>query len=115
MKFYTHVSRQFNTLYVRGYENGQRYKEEIEYQPYVFVQSHLESEFKSLSGASALKAYPGNMRNTSEYIAQNGKVSGRALYGIEAYEYQYLNDQFAGEIDYDPSLVSVVTLDIECR
>lgn len=113
MKFYTHVARQFNYLYVRGYEDGRRFKEQIEYRPYIFMSSPLPTEYKSLDGKHVAKFYPGDMKETNQYINENSDVHGSTLYGIQSYEYQYINDQYPDEIAYNPSLISVVTIDIE--
>lgn len=113
MKFYTHVFRSFDKLYVRGYENGKRYQEEVDYQPYIFVRSTKASEFKTLEGKSVSKLNPGSMSDTKKYIDQYRDVAGHEIFGIETFEYQYINDEFPGEIDYNPDLISVVTLDIE--
>ena len=113
MKFYTHIGRQQNTLFVRGYEDGKRFQDQIEYQPYVFVNTPVESDFKSLSGVNVKKFYPGNMRDANQFIEKYKGVKGHSVFGIQSFEYQYINDNFPGEIQYDPDLISVVTLDIE--
>lgn len=115
MKFYTHVARQFNKLYVRGYEDGVKFKDMVDYQPYVFVTSPVPSEFRTLEGKHVAKFFPGNMKDTNDYIKNTGDVHGHSIYGLQSYEYQYINDEYFGEIQYDPTLISVVTLDIECR
>ena len=115
MKFYTHVARQYNSLFVRGYEDGRRFKDQIEYNPYVFVSSPTPSEFKTLSGKHVAKLFPGLMRETDEYVKHNADVRGHEIHGIQQYEYQYIYENFPQEILYDPDLISVVTLDIECR
>lgn len=115
MKFYTHVARQFNKLYVRGYEDGVRFKDMVDYQPYVFVTSPVPSDFTTIDGKHVAKFFPGNMKDTNDYIKDNGDVYGHSIYGTQSYEYQYINDEYFGEVQYDPSLISVVTLDIECR
>lgn len=113
MKFYTHIGRQQNTLFVRGYEDGKRFQDQIEYQPYVFVNTPVESDFKSLSGVNVKKFHPGNMRDANQFIEKYKGVKGHSVFGIQSFEYQYINDNFPGEIQYDPDLISVVTLDIE--
>jgi DNA polymerase elongation subunit (family B) len=100
-------------LYVRGYEDGKRFQDQIEYQPYVFVNTPVESDFKSLDGVNVRKFYPGNMRDANEFIEKYKNVKGHSVFGIQSFEYQYINDNFPGEIEYDPDLISVVTLDIE--
>lgn len=115
MKFYTHVFKAFDKIYVRGYEDGQRFQDIVEYDPYVFVSSTKASEYKTLDGKSVSKLHMGSMREASNYIKQNKDVAGHELYGYgpESYHYQYINDAFPGEVNYDPTLISVVTLDIE--
>lgn len=113
MRFYTHIARQHNTLFVRGYEDGRRFQHEIEYRPYVFVNTPVESEYKSLTGVNVRKFFPGTMSETNNFFNQYKNVKGHEVFGIQTYEYQYLNDNFPGEIEYDPDLISVVTLDIE--
>ncbi len=113
MKFYTHVYKLFDKLFLRGYENGKRIQEEIDYQPYIFISSSRQSEFKTLDGQMVSKMYPGSIKDARSYIEKYKDVSGHNIYGIEAFEYQYINDNYPGEVAYDPSLISVVTLDIE--
>ena len=113
MKFYTNIARQHNTLFVRGYEDGKRFQDQIEYQPYVFVNTPVESEFKSLEGVNVRKFFPGSMKQAGEFIEQYKDVKGHSVFGIQSFEYQYLNDEYPGEVAYDPDLISVVTLDIE--
>ena len=86
MKFYTHVGRQHNNLFVRGYEDGKRFQDLIEYQPYVFVNTPVESDFKSLDGVNVKKFYPGNMRDTNEFIEKYKNVKGHTVFGIPVYQ-----------------------------
>ena len=114
MKFYTHVARVGNRLLVRGYEDGQRFKDMVEYRPYIFVSSpDVESEYRTLNNRPVSKVFPGSMKDTAEYIKDYTDVQGHEIFGVLPYEYQYINEQYPGEIKYDPSLISVVTLDIE--
>lgn len=113
MKFYTHIAKQFNNLYIRGYEDGVRFKEMVEYRPYMFITSPKPSKYKTLDGKYVDKYFHGTMRETDEFVKQRGDVHGFQIYGSQSYEYQYINDQYPGEVLYDPQLISVVTLDIE--
>ena len=113
MKFYTHIAKQFNNLYIRGYEDGVRFKELVEYRPYMFITSPKPSKYKTLDGKYVDKYFHGTMRDTDEFVRSRGDVHGFQIYGSQSYEYQYLNDEYPGEVRYDPQLISVVTLDIE--
>lgn len=119
MKFYTHVLKAFDKIYVRGYEDGRRYQDVIEYSPYIFVLTSNSGEegYKTLDGRGVSKVSQESMRAASQYINQYKKepVVGHEMfgYGPESFHYQYINDAFPGEVNYDPTLISVVTLDIE--
>jgi DNA polymerase elongation subunit (family B) len=113
MKFYVHVARVMNKLFVRGYENGQRFQETIDYTPYTFETVNRNSNYKTLQGKPVIQLYHDSMSEAHAYIKGNRDVIGKTIYGIEAFEYQYINDEYPGEISYNPSLISVVTIDIE--
>lgn len=113
MKFYVHVARVFDKLYLRGYDNGQRVEQVIDYQPYTFESTNRPTQFKSLEGQPVLQLFHDSISEASNYIKSNRDVVGKKLYGLEAFEYQYINDTYTGEINYDPTLISVVTIDIE--
>lgn len=113
MKFYTHVARVFDKLYVRGYENGERIQQTVEYQPYTFETTSKPTNHKTLTGAHVVQIFHDSMSDAANYIKMHRDVAGKQLFGIEAFEYQYINDSYSGEIKYDPSLISVVTIDIE--
>jgi DNA polymerase elongation subunit (family B) len=53
------------------------------------------------------------MRDARDFITRYKDVSGMDIYGMTTFLYPYLFDAYPGEMQYDPSLVSVVTIDIE--
>lgn len=113
MRFYTNVTRAFDTILLLGYENGRRIKERIEYEPYFFIANPKESEYKTLDGKNVHKLYPGTITDARDYVKRYKDVDGHDIYGTESWEYQFINDYYPGEIQYDPSVISVVVLDIE--
>ena len=42
-------------------------------------------------------------------------VEGFEIHGYDRYIYTYIADKFQGDIDYDPKLIKVASLDIECE
>jgi DNA polymerase elongation subunit (family B) len=42
-------------------------------------------------------------------------VDGFEIHGYDRYIYTYIADKFQGDIDYDPKLIKVASLDIECE
>ena len=113
MKFYVHVARVMDKLFVRGYDNGKRINDIIEYSPYTFESVKRSSPYKTLKGSTVIKFHQDSMTEAQNYIRTNKDVVGKSIYGLEAFEYQFINDEYSGEIKYDPSLISVVTIDIE--
>ena len=115
MKFYTHVCRTFGKILVRGYEDGVRFQEEVDYQPYTFINTNANTPYKTIDGKPAGKVVHGSIKEATQFIERYKGVLGKRLYGFgpESFHYQYINDTFPGEVLYDPNLISVVTLDIE--
>lgn len=114
MQFYTHVFQNKNKFLVRGYRDGKPVKEIHNYKPYLFVDSKTpNSEFKTTDGKSVEKIFFDNVWEAKNFIKEYKDVSGFGVYGSKHFLYNFIYDQFNGEIDYDPSLVSVVALDIE--
>lgn len=48
-----------------------------------------------------------------DFVKRYNDVEGFDIYGFTNYVYTFINDYYAGEIDYDPKLVSKVNIDIE--
>lgn len=113
-KFYTSVNACRDDLFVRGYIDGKAVKQQIEYKPYLFT-SATEAEcdgFHTIQGKPVKKVQLESMTGAKDF-QEDSKEVGRKLYGLNKWEYVYINDMFPGEIQYDASLVSVVGIDIE--
>lgn len=112
--FYTSVLVRGNTIYYRGYKNGQRLGLEIPYRPKIYVLSqNRDSEWRTLDNRSVEEFYPGTMRDTKEFIEQNSDISNFEMFGNTDFQYQYIAEEFPKEINYNPALLNVCYLDIE--
>jgi DNA polymerase elongation subunit (family B) len=100
-------------MYVRGFENGERIDYKIEYRPYMFV-ADKTGRYNTLDGTSAKKLEFDSIKDAKDYINKYGDIDNFPLYGLENFPYVFINDEYPGQISYDPSLVSIVSLDIEC-
>jgi DNA polymerase elongation subunit (family B) len=104
---------------VRGYENGKRFQREVRYQPYIFEPNRVYRErgvdtpFKTLKGEPVYKQEFDSVYEAREHIKQFKGIPGKPLYGMDTFVYTYINDNYPGDIDYDPKLISLVSLDIE--
>lgn len=113
MKFYTNFFSRGNNIYVRGYDLGIRFEEKIKYEPYLFLEKK-GGAYKTIDGKPVDKVSFDSMSEAREFIEQNETVVNRKLYGLTNFAYVYIYDNYGGDIDYDPKLIKVGSLDIEC-
>ena len=113
-KFYTNVHTKFNKIYVRGYEDGKRVEFTHDYKPYLFISAE-DGLYRTLDGRPVAKKQFANISDARDYIKNNEGVSNASYYGLTNWQYVFLYDYYQGEVQYDTSLISVVSLDIECE
>jgi len=113
--FYTNVFMRGDYIYLRGFDKGLRIKEKINYKPYVFIPSN-KGNYKTLQNKSVDKLVFDSIKDAKGFIEKYSEVSNFEFYGLTGpnFKYLYIFDNFKGDIDYDPQLVKVGTLDIEC-
>ena len=112
--FYTNVHMKGNKIYLRGYNMGIRVEEVIEYSPYLFS-AHKAGEYRTLEGIPVSKITFDTIREARDFLKSNEDVTNREIFGYNNWPYVYIFDNYRGDIDYDPALVKVGTLDIECE
>ena len=113
MKFYTHVQSMGDKIFVRGYENGKRVEFIEKYKPYLFLPKS-DGMYRTLDGKPVDKMQFDSIRDARDFVSRYDEVSNFEYYGLTNFQYVYMYDYYSGEIQYDPSLISVVTIDIEC-
>jgi DNA polymerase elongation subunit (family B) len=115
MRFYTTVQQYGNNIFVRGYEHGKRFQRKIPYQPYLFVRggNSVKSEFKTLDGHFVSKIQFEDIDSARRYVKNYEDVEGHTIYGLDRWIYPFINDFYPGKIEYDASLISVLSIDIE--
>ena len=119
MNFYTNVHLYKANILLRGYEDGKRIQREVRYQPYVFEPNRVYRErgvdtpYKTLKGEPVYKIEFDSVYEAREHIKQFKGVGGKPLYGLDQFVYTFINDTYPGDVDYDPKLISLVSLDIE--
>ena len=82
MKFYTNVHQIGDHVLVRGYENGQRFDDRIEYHPTVYIPTKDKSKYKSIDGKSLAPVKPGTIKETREFIRKYDGVENLSLIHI---------------------------------
>jgi DNA polymerase elongation subunit (family B) len=114
MRWYTSVKQLGNKIYVRGYENGERFTDIVDYRPTFYVMSDKKTEYKTLDGKYVKSIQPGTIKESKQFIDKYKEVEGFEIYGNETPIYQYISDNYPEEyIEYDITKMSIVAIDIE--
>jgi DNA polymerase elongation subunit (family B) len=114
LKFYTNVVQRFDKILVRGFEDGQRIKEEVDFSPTLYVLTKNKSEYKTLDGKDVEPINPGTMSDCKEFFKKYSEVNGFPIYGMDNYTFQYISDNYSkNDIKYDLSKINLFTIDIE--
>lgn len=112
--FYTNVFTRGNYIFVRGYLEGKQYQEKIHYNPYLFLPNNNGS-YKTIENKPVEKKIFESIKEAKLFIEQYKDVDNFEFYGLTNFTYTYIYDNFPLEINYDTSLISIVSLDIECK
>lgn len=113
MKFYTSVGTERNNILLRGYENGKRVHKKLPYDPYVFVPSNKNSEYKTLEGNPVEKLPLGGLSEARDFVKMYKDVPSFNYYGLTRWEYVFINDEYKGDVYYDVNLIKTCYIDIE--
>jgi DNA polymerase elongation subunit (family B) len=101
-------------IYLRGYEMGLPVKEVIHYKPYLFIPNQ-NGTYKTLDGQRVAKLDFDSITEARDFSKRYEDVDNMAIYGLTAFPYLFIYDNYKGDIDYDPKLINVVSIDIECK
>lgn len=113
MKFYTNVAQVGGNILVRGYDHkGNQVSKKIRYQPSFYLE-HPDGSFRTLEGIPVRKVTKKSIHDAQDFLKSSSDISNRKVYGYEAYPYTYINEEFGGKVDYDPSLIRIANIDIE--
>ena len=113
MRFYTNVYEKFNKMLVRGYDNGEYFQIEEDYQPTLFVPSKKKTQHKTLDGNYVEPVRLGSIKEAKEFVSTYESVDNFTIYGNTKYLYQYILSKYPQEVDYDFSQLNIMSLDIE--
>ena len=113
MSFYTNVELIGDNVLYRGYENGRRVQSRTHFSPTLFITSNKKEKHKTLTGKDVKPIQFDSPREAREFIGKYEDVHGVEVHGYERFVYQFISDQFPGEIEYDMSQMNIITIDIE--
>ena len=116
MDHYTNIFQRGKYILSRGVDDhGNRFQRREEFNPTMFVPSQEKTEYRTLDGLYVEPIQPGNIHDTREFINKYQNVKGFDIYGNSDFTYQFIGENYKGEIDYDFSQIKVATIDIECE
>ena len=113
MRFYTNVTRLGNKILHRGYANGKRVKERIDFQPTLYVPSSQPTGWSDLQGRNVAPVQPGLMSECKEFIQKYDGVENFTIYGNQKYHIQFVHEEYPGTIQYDGAKIHTCFFDIE--
>ena len=115
MKFFTSARLYGNEILYRGWDcaKGGHFCEKVEFQPTLFIPSKTKTEYVTLDGKYVSPIKPGGIKDCREFIEQYSSVEGMKIYGFERFMYQFLSNEYPGQIEYDRDKIKLWSLDIE--
>ena len=115
MRFYTFARLYGNNILLRGWDDkeGGSFRKKVPFRPTFFLPSKTETEYKTLSGEYVSDIQPGTIRECKEFLKTYKDVSGTKIYGFDRMLYQFLAEEYPGDIDYDVNKIKLWSLDIE--
>ena len=113
MLFYTNVFARGNYVYFRGFKDGKRVNQKIPFQPTFYVRSPKDTGFKTLWGENLDKVKFSSINEAKDFVKQYKDVSNFPIYGNYNYAYQFISKLFPETIEFDISLMNILTIDIE--
>lgn len=104
-------------MLVLGYEDGQRVKKKIAYEPYLFVPHSGETGYTSIYGQSLKRIDFDSISEARSYISNFKDIEGHKIYGMNKFVYPFIYDEYrqGREIEYDNSLIKTGFIDIEVK
>ena len=116
MDFYTNVCRTRDKILVKGYQGRKQVKMAVSYRPNHYIPSKKgETAYRALDGRHLEVVNLNSMGGARKFRERYQGVEGFEIHGYDRYIYTYIADKFQGDIDYDPKLIKVASLDIECE
>jgi DNA polymerase elongation subunit (family B) len=112
MRFYTNFYTRGDTVFIRGYDNGRRIVDRIEYSPTFYMPSRKNNTtFQTVHGEPVEPVELGSIREARDFIKRYEDVDNFKIYGSTLFEYTCLNENYGK--DFDTDAVKIASLDIE--
>ena len=115
MKFYTFARPYGNNILLRGWDDleGGSFLKKVPFKPTLFLPTNKPTQYKTLQGQHVTPIQPGTIRDCKEFIKEYQGVEGTTVYGFDRFLYQFLSEEYPGEVNYDINKIKLWSLDIE--
>ena len=114
MEFYTSVTRYGNNILYMGYKNGVRIKKRVSFQPTLFIPSkQKQTVWRSLDNINLEPIKFDSMKEASDFIKRYDGVENFRVYGMNNFTYQFIAEEYAHDVTFDPKQIEVTYIDIE--
>tara|TARA_Y100001936_G_C16090095_1_gene685320 strand:+ start:61 stop:2574 length:2514 start_codon:yes stop_codon:yes gene_type:complete len=115
MKFYTYASQVFNKIYTREIDNkGNEYSATVNFKPTLYVPAPKDKHtFRTLANEPLADITFGSIKECKNFIERYDGVSNYKIYGNTNYVFQYLSQEYSGEVQWDASKLLIYIIDIE--
>lgn len=115
MNFYTNFFLRGKNMFIRGVEDGIRFRRKDPVSPTLFVQSQTDVGFQSVFGDCVKPIQFQTPKEATEF-AREMKSSGVTVFGFPRYEYREVDELYPGtRVEFDEDLINTLYLDIECE
>jgi len=111
MRFYTNFYSRGDIVFIRGYDNGSRIVDRIDYSPTLYLPTRRSSEWQTVHGEPVEPMELGSIKEARDFISRYDEVDNFKIYGSTLYAYACLNENYGN--DFDPEIVKIASLDIE--
>jgi len=111
MRFYTNFYSKGDTVFIRGYDNGRRIVDRIDYSPTLYVPSRRSTTWKTVLGEPVEPMELGSIKEARDFVSRYEDVDNFKIYGSTNWAYACLNEHYGKE--FDPDVVKVANIDIE--
>jgi len=112
MEFYTNVQTYGDHILYRGYRDGLRVKDRVNFKPALFLEAkEANAPYTSLTGVPVKPNTFGSIGDAKEFVEMYQHTG--AVYGNTRWVTNFIQSQFPDEIKFNRDVVNVASLDIE--
>ena len=111
--FYTNVVEYKGKLLIRGVNNGQSYLSRINYSPKLYLPTKEQSKYKTLDGTNLKQKRFDSISKAKHFYSEYSTIPEYKIFGMNRYNYQYIADEYKGEMKWNKDYIKIFTLDIE--